>query len=78
MIAKSIWISLYAILIFGFVFIGAHFVISLDKSRPRVFIELEKELRNPTNKIAYYNKYQKYLERKQSPNPLLTNSDRRF
>jgi len=67
MIAKSIWISLYAILIFGFIYIGAHFAIHLTKEPHPVYEELKGELENPTPRAVYMAKYKKFLERKQSP-----------
>ena len=67
MIAKSIWISLYAILIFGFIYIGAHLAIHLTKEPHPVYEELIGELENPTPRAVYMARYKEFLERKQSP-----------
>lgn len=67
MIAKSIWISLYAILIFGFLYMGTHLAIHLTKEPHPVYEELKGELENPTPRAVYMAKYKKFLERKQSP-----------
>ncbi len=67
MIAKSIWISLYAILIFGFIYIGAHFAIHLTNKPHPVYEELIGELENPTPRAVYMTRYKEFLERNQSP-----------
>ena len=64
MIAKSIWISLYAILIFGFIYMGTHLAIHLAKEPHPVYEELKGELDNPTPRAVYMAKYKKFLERK--------------
>lgn len=67
MIEKRIWTVLYSILIFGFIYIGAHLAIHLTKEPHPVYEELIGELENPTPRAVYMTKYKEFLERNQSP-----------
>lgn len=65
MIDKTVRRICYVIIILGFVYMGIHLYLYHQKHNHPVFKELRKELRNPTPKAVYMERYREFLTRQE-------------